>query len=215
MKKTGKILCGVLLSCVLLFGCAKPDGTDGAESEPDVQSEPYDTEHLGDYLEALTYRGMQIPLSEANESHGEAVWRYLTEQATVTEYPSRQLSYYEAQLRAQYRYLAEREQMSYEELLSLRGMTEDSLTEEAKRLVKSDLVYWYVVTDAGISLSEEEKTTLYDRYADRYAQEYGYDRSYLDTHMKDLIFDAMLYDKTTEFLVLNNSVFNPYESASS
>ena len=71
-------------------------------------------------------------------------------------------------------------------------------------MVRKDIVYRYIVECEGISVTDEERTALFDRYVDKYVSDYGYHREYVLTNMTEMIHDSMLYDKTMEFLIANN-----------
>ncbi|MBR2354068.1 MAG: hypothetical protein IKA76_06185 [Clostridia bacterium] len=199
-----KILASLLLSVgilLLVTSCAEDEPNKNPPTGVD-----YDETRLADYLAPVTYEGLIVRCQSPQETKSEAILRTLLAAATVKAYPEGSVEYYEGQLRAEYRYLAEREELTYEALLEIRGITEDDLHKEAKAMVKSDLVLLYIRKHADISLSEAEKTAFYDRYADRYVERFGYDRAYVDTHLREEIFDSMLFDKTMEYLLLHNEV---------
>ena len=72
-------------------------------------------------------------------------------------------------------------------------------------MVKEDLVYEYIRVDADIVLTEQEKTSLFDRYAERFSEQYGYALSDVKDSMAELVYEAMLYDKTIEYLIVHNT----------
>ena len=201
----GRMVAALLLISLLLMGaaCAKdePDGTESEELS-------YDGVEPRDCLSSVTYLGLSVSYDGATESKGEAIWQAVLDGAVVREYPEAPVAYYVSQIRAEYRYLANREGLTLEELLSLRGMSEETVRAEAEEMVKSDLVFLYIVEDAEITLSESERTEHYDRYADRYVEKYGFDRAYVDERLRDEVYDSMLFDKTVEYLVLHNEVEN-------
>ena len=80
----------------------------------------------------------------------------------------------------------------------------DSASAEAKEMAIDDVIYELVRRAENITLSEEEKESLFDKYVDKYVEDYGYTKSYVKKNMSELIYDSMLYDKTTEFLIKNN-----------
>ena len=94
---------------------------------------------------------------------------------------------------------------SYEKTLEFFKVSEETILAEAREIVKGDLAFRYIVKDASISLSEEEKAAQLDRYAQKFAEDYGYTKEYVLEHQKELIYDAMLYDKTMEYLIVNNT----------
>ena len=64
----------------------------------------------------------------------------------------------------------------------------------------------YVRTDAGgIALTDEEKDKYFDKYAEKYAEDWGYNLTYVENELADEVYASMLYDKTTEYLLKNNT----------
>ena len=200
-----RMLAALLLVSLGLMGAAcskdEPEGTDVSELS-------YEGVNPGDYLSSVTYLGLTVAYDATKGTRSETLWQAVVDGATVREYPEQAVAYYVSQIRAEYRYLADREGLKLEELLSLRGMSEETVRAEAAAMVKSDLVFLYVVEDAGIVLSESERIAHYDRYADRYVEKYGFDRAYVDEKLRDEVYDSMLFDKTMEYLLLHNEVTN-------
>ena len=163
-----------------------------APEEPTVWVE-YDGERLDEYVTLDTYTGLTVSLGSAEETRGEAVWRTVVERAQVLSYPQEQLEYYVAQERARHRYFGE-------------DVSEETILADAKQLVKEDLVYRYILRQTGMTLTETEKQTLFDRYVTKYVEDYGYGDAYVREHLKEQVYDSMLYDKTMEYLILNNTV---------
>ena len=56
----------------------------------------------------------------------------------------------------------------------------------------------------GIELTEDNINELFDTYVTRYTL-IGYNESYIRENFRDEILDAMLRDKTIEFLIINNN----------
>ena len=128
--------------------------------------------------------------------------------AEIIAYPTAQVEYYAEQERAKYRYYASRDGVGYNELLDALGVTEESIYENARALVKDDLILAYIAKDAKISLSDEEKSKHYEKYVGWF-EELGYDRNYVYENMSDQIYDMMLKDKIMEYLVKNNTAYTP------
>ena len=84
---------------------------------------------------------------------------------------------------------------------------EDNFTmqAEAKRLVKKDLIFEAIRRREDITLTEEEKSKFFDKYVEKYAESYGYSEDYVREELSELVYESMLYDKTVEFLIINNS----------
>ncbi len=184
--KLWRILPMVLALMLSLVACSQSDAADG------VEWVEYDLDCLEEYVTLDTYVGLTVTLSSADEAKGEAVFRTVLDRAQIHSYPQEQLDYYTAQERAKYRYLEQE-------------ISEETLLADARELVKEDLVYRYILKDTGMSLTEREKTELFDRYVEKYVRTYGYSAEYVRENMKDLVYESMLYDKTMEYLILNNT----------
>lgn len=179
---------------------------DGTETDGYISMPEYDVDNIGSYIKPFEYTELTV-YAEFGETRQEALWKNIVESADITVYPEAQVEYYVAQERAKYRYYAKRDGIEYEALLEALGVTESSMTERAKALVKGDLVLEYIIKDAKITLSEEEKRTHADKYATKLTEVYGYDKDYIKSNMKEQMYDAMLSDKAMEFLLLNNTVY--------
>ena len=177
----------------------------GKDKETEKGGITYDEERLGEYIAPFSYTGLTVELSSADALKSEAVWELILERAEILSYPEDAVDYYAEQRRDTYRYYAEKNDWSYEQALEFFGVSEEDITKEAKEMVKGDLVYRYIVKDAEITLSEKEKSEQLDRYAEKYAEDYGHTKEYVIENMTDLIYDSMLYDKTMEYLIVNNT----------
>jgi FKBP-type peptidyl-prolyl cis-trans isomerase (trigger factor) len=189
-------LCAVLL--LTLPSCGKDEETEKGGIS-------YDEERLSEYVAPFSYTGLTVELSSADDLKSDAVWNLILSRVEILSYPEDAVDYYAEQRRDTYRYYAEKNDWSYEQALEFFGVSEEDITKEAKEMVKGDLVYRYIVKDAGITLSEKEKSEQLDRYAKKYAEDYGYTEEYVIENMSDLIYDSMLYDKTMEYLIVNNT----------
>jgi len=83
------------------------------------------------------------------------------------------------------------------------------MLEEAKALVASDLLGIAIRKSAGIILTDDEKDKLFNKYAEKYAYDWGYNLAYVKDSLKEEVFELMLYDKTSEYLVKNNTFVVP------
>ena len=192
------LLCLVLLLSFGLVSCRK-------DSENSAESVTFDEENIEEYVKPFAYTGLTVELSSADSLRSEAVWRAVLDHAEILAYPEDLVAYYVEQGRDTYRYYAEENDWSYEQTLEFFSVTEEKILEEARQMVKGDLVYRYIVKNAEISLSDEEKTAQFDRYVQKFSEGYGYAEEYVVENMSELIYDSMLYDKTMEYLIVNNT----------
>ena len=211
IKAAALFLALVTLGTVLL-SCKndQKDGTDGTEAESYISMPEYDIDSIEAYIKPFEYTGRTV-YAKSDETRQEALWNYIVKSVEIITYPTEQLEYYTAQERAKYRYYAKRDGIDYEELLEALDVTEATMTERAKALVREDLALEYILKDAKITLSEEEKQTHADRYAEKLTEVYGYSKDYIKANMKEQMYDAMLSDKAMEFLLLNNTVHTTSE----
>lgn len=191
----------LFLTVLFLFGLASCH----KEKEDSAEGVTYDETRLDEYVAPFVYRGLTVELSSAESLKSEAVWQAVLDGAEILAYPEEAVEYYAEQCRDTYRYYAEKNDWSYEQALEFFGVTEEEILSEAREMVKGDLVYRYIVRDAEISLSEEEKSEQIDRYVQKFSEDYGYTEDYVRENMTDLIYDSMLYDKTMEYLIVKNT----------
>ncbi len=193
----------VLLVCVLLLlcGCGKPRLDTDGEEQTNIDYTGLD---ISEYIGEISYLGLTVSLESENSSKEDALWSEILENTEIKGYPEDKVKYYFEQQRASYMYLAGDED-GYEMLLKIRGITEEDMLAEAEKMVAKDLVFRLVVEREGIELTENEKTELFDRYAEKYVKDYGYTKSYVISDMPNIIYESMLYDKTMEYLILKNN----------
>lgn len=194
------ILCALsLLLCALLVSCAKKDEEKGESAK---KIDVFALE-LSEYIRLGEYKNLIITFTY--ESRAEAAWREVTNGSEVIKYPEELVSYYTEQTKAKYRYYAEKNGMEYAKVLEDFGATEESIAIEAKALAKADLVFAALVKAENITLSEGEKAEHFGRYLEFYVDSYGYTEEYVRENLTDEIYESMLYDKASEFLIINNS----------
>ena len=201
------LVCAICLS--VLTGCKKDDVTEDNEGNNDSDNTQavldYSKINIDDYVKSVSYKGLTLMLKSEDASREAAIWDELLRTAVIESYPEEAVNYYFAQTKDYYMFIANNDREAYELLLSSRNMTEEDMVAEARELVKKDLVYLYVTQKEGITVSDEEKAQLFDKYVAAYVSEYGYSAEYVKANMTELIYDSMLYDKTLEFLILNNT----------
>lgn len=160
-------------------------------------------EELEECVNICKYKDVEIALGSL-ESRGEAIVEYIEINSAIKDYPDGTVNYYAEQLEEQYRYYAQQADMKYEEMLD--QLSEDNFTmnAEAKKLVKKDMIFELIRKKEDITLTEEEKNEFFDKYVKKYAEVYKYSEDYVREELRELVYDLMLYDKTVEFLIINN-----------
>ena len=188
-----------LIILISMFSCKKNGENESVEP---VDFAAMSDDELKSYAELGEYKLMT--LKQGSSPKGEVVWAAVKKNATVRSYPEQQVSYYVSQIKAQYAYYAEEAGISYKEMLREVGATDESIRSEAESMATDDVIYELVRRDADITLREEEKSKFFEKYVEKFVADYGYSREYVKENMQDEIYESMLYDKTTEFLITNN-----------
>lgn len=209
--KSRIFICGVLLltvlTCISLWSCSKEsEGAESAESETWATTEKsYEDMDISAYVTGVSYKGVKYTLDSEELSKEQVLWDAMLRNAQVTAYPEDMVEYFFSQTKAAYMYLVDGDEEAYLMLLESRGTDESKMREEAREMVKKDLVFWYIVQAEGITVTEEEKQTHFDKYVDKFVSDYGYSRDYVKSDMADEIYESMLYDKTLEYLFSVNT----------
>jgi len=201
-----RLWAGLCLVCLLLsLAACKGKETEEIQTTVVPKQVDYASLTLSDYVHLGTYRDLEITLSSADASRGDAVFSAVVKGSEILAYPEEQVEYYAEQQRATYRYYAKQKDASYEEILKANGVTEEGILAKAKELTAKDLVYHAIVQAEQLSLTEEEKNTHFDRYVARFVQIYGYGETYVRENMREQIYESMLYDKMLEKLITLNT----------
>ena len=205
------IALALLLFSLLLPTCGKEDPSDNETTAPVADTSPhgvsyYDNmEDLSSFLTLGSYKGLTVTPKEG-QTKEDAVWEAVIANATRVAVPTEEVDYYFASLCAQYRYYASLKDMEYSELLSSLGISEASLRSDAYQMARKDLLFVAVLRDSKISLTDTEKNSLFPKYMDKFVSDYGYSADDVATDLRELIYETMLYDKVTEYLLANNTV---------
>lgn len=199
-----RLLCVALAVLCLLSLCACSGEEAQSTNGQKLDILGMELGQIKNYIEIGKYKGLEV--STAENTRDGAIWAAVEGNFSLKEYPEQHVLYYAEQLRVEYRYYAEQDGKSKDEIDALLEESEESILAEARALTKSDLVYAAIVKLEGISVTEDEKAALFDRYVEKYVSVYGYGAEYVKQNMADEIYSSMLYDKTTEFLLTNNNV---------
>ena len=160
-------------------------------------------EEISESIEIGEYKGCNIDTQ--GKSKDFAILQHIEANTRIKEYPEGTVEYYVDQLKKQYKYYAEQAGMKYEAMLDELGEDNFTMQAEAKRLVKQDMIFSFIQRKENITLSDEEKSTHFDRYVKKYSEKYNYEESYVREELSALVYESMLYDKTLEYLIINNT----------
>lgn len=212
MKSIIKIIaCSLFISLLCLAVCSCGNKLNIPEDRAELSDLDYSDINVGDYIKSVTYKDLTVTLDTADASREEALWEEILKNANISSYPEEKVEYYFQQEKAYYMYIVKDDEEDYAALLSVRGISEESMTEDARRMVAKDLIYRFVADAEGIELTEEDKTQLFDRYVEKFVSDYGYTKAYVAENMADSVYESMLYDKTMEYLILQNTFVTPNE----
>jgi hypothetical protein len=188
----------------MLVSCKKEAEKESGISTEKMNISAITDQELASYVLLGEYKGLVIELGA--RSKDVAVWDEVASRAQVKTLPEQQVRYYFEQAKAQYEYYAQTADMSYEQILSELGTSEEQMLLEAQDLALGDILFELVRRAEGIDLTESEKAEHFERYVEKYVADYGYSTEYVSQNLKDLIYESMLYDKVTEFLISNNEI---------
>ncbi|MBE6577411.1 MAG: hypothetical protein E7653_04675 [Ruminococcaceae bacterium] len=184
------------------------DNADNNQGDGQAKTEAkldYSNVVLSDYIKSINYKGLTVLLENESSSKQDAVWEAVLASVDMEFYPVEPVQYYFNQTKRLYMEAVGNNEDDYYSLLISRGISENDMLADAQAFVKEDLVFLYITQTEQISVSEQEKQELFDKYVDKYVSDYGYKRIYVIANMSELIYESMLYDKTTEYLILNNT----------
>ena len=207
MKKIGFVALLTLLAvliCSSLISCKKEDEKESDISAEKINISAMTDQELASYVLLGGYKGLAIELGA--RAKDVAVWDEIASRAEVKNLPEQQVNYYFEQSKAQYKYYAQTAGISYEQMLAELGTTEEKMTLEARQLALGDILFELVRRAEDIELTESEKAEHFDRYVEKYVEDYGYSAEYVSQNLGDLIYESMLYDKVTEFLISSNEL---------
>ncbi|MBE6593045.1 MAG: hypothetical protein E7642_03525 [Ruminococcaceae bacterium] len=194
------VLALALTLALFALSCSQKKDEENKTEKLDFSS--MSAEELGAYAELGEYKGLEITLG--GRTKDEAVWSAVRSSADIKSYPEEQAEYYFAQTKAQYEYYAEGADVSYKEMLTELGTSEEKMMQEARQMAIDDVLFELVKRAENIALSESEKSEHFDRYVKKYVDGYGYSEEYVRKDLSDAVYDSMLYDKVCEFLITNN-----------
>lgn len=212
MKDFIKIIaCLLLISLLCLAACGCKNNADASNNGEEMTELDYSDIDLREYVKEITYKGLTVMLGSADASREEALWGEILKNTSISSYPEEKVEYYFQQQRAYYMYTVNNDEDAYAELLSLRGISEEDMLDEARRMVAKDMIYRLVSDTEGIELTGDEKSRLFDRYVEKFVSDYGYTKTYVSENMSEEVYESMLYDKTMEYLILQNTFVTPNE----
>ncbi len=190
-----------LIIAILILSMAFSFISCGKKSVVKIAEMPL--EELEKCISLSQYKDLTVTLG--SKTKGEAIVDYICKNSIVKKYPNGTVDYYFEQLKEQYHYYADEMDIPYEVMLDELG--EDNVTMKAasRELVKKDMVLELIRKKEGISLTEEEKASFFDKYVKKFAESYKFSEEYVRENLPNLVYQSMLHDKTVEFLIVHNN----------
>ena len=188
--------------CICLTSCAPQPASPEPEVDEDIIDEPIDIAalDLSEYVELGDYKSLTVRYDPSKISKGDAAWEELLRISNIKKYPEDQVSYYFYQKRTGYEHMAKAGGITYDELLTSLGITEEMILEECRKLTAEDLVFYALIEAEGIIVTDSEKELYFEKYVALFVADYGYTEDYVRAYLESEIYDTMLYDKTLEKL---------------
>lgn len=163
----------------------------------------------GDYTSVEAFRTFYREYLDAEaleQAHAQALntlWSTVIEGTTFHKVPEEQTTYYYEQLKAQYQSYAASYGLTYETILSLYGLTDESLKVQAENYAKQDLAFYAIVKAEGLTITEEE----YLAGLSAYALNAGAGATELEAYYgREYITESLLWDEMMEMLYNNANI---------
>ncbi len=136
---------------------------------------------------------MQAELDGKAESEAmNTLWTSVVENAEVKEYPEQHVLHYYGELMGQYEYYASYYSVDLATVMSLYGVTEESVMETSRMYAKQDMVLYAIIGQEGIAVTDEEYTAKLEEIASSAG---ATAQAVEDYYGKDYIMESMLWDK--------------------
>lgn len=127
------------------------------------------------------------------------IWEQVVSNAIIHSYPEDKVNEIYSQNVSTYTMYGAMYGMSYEDFLKNQGYTDADVLEEARSMVKEDLIFYSIVKAENITISDEEYTATLPEFAAYY--DYTDPEELVKAYGEASIRDAMLWNKTQDLLV--------------
>ena len=189
-----RVVSVLLLVSALFISCGKAEF---------VKVSTFSLSELEECVEIAKYKGMTFEFDGTDEQ--DMIKNHLKAESKLKKLPEGAVDYYLEQLEKEYKYYAEQAGVKYEELLEQLALTQKELEDEAKSLVFEDIILAIIQKKENITVTDSDKEKYFDRYVTRYAEIHKYSEEHIRENLKEEVYQTMLYDKTMEYLIVNNT----------
>ncbi len=138
-------------------------------------------------------------------------WQKVMDSSEVIKYPEEEVAKKQKEMKDYYEQYAESYGMSWDDFISMTGMTEEQFTEEAKTYaeesVKEEMIMYTIARNENIAVTEG----AYEEEAQKYVESLGYDsvEALEEAYDKDTIITSILWNEVFEFLLDNAKIVEP------
>ena len=129
-------------------------------------------------------------------------WDTILENSTVISLPEEAVKYYYDNYVEYYKEIAENSNYTYEEYLEAESITDEMLRNNANECVKNDIIFYTIIKNEGLSVTDEE----YTEYLEEIADANGTTSENIEKYYgKEYIKQSMLYEEVLDIIYNSNT----------
>lgn len=176
-----------------------------------VKSLKKDYKTVEDYKKAVRADLEEQAEESAKQAMMSTAWQKVMDSSEVIKYPEEEVAKKQKEMKDYYEQYAESYGMSWDDFISMTGMTEEQFTEEAKTYaeesVKEEMIMYTIARNENIAVTEG----TYEEEAQKYVESLGYDsvEALEEAYDKDTIITSILWNEVFEFLLDNAKIVEP------
>lgn len=176
-----------------------------------VKSLKKDYKTVEDYKKAVRADLEEQAEESAKQAMMSTAWQKVMDSSEVIKYPEEEVAKKQKEMKDYYEQYAESYGMSWDDFISMTGMTEEQFTEEAKTYaeesVKEEMIMYTIARNENIAVTEG----AYEEEAQKYVESLGYDsvEALEEAYDKDTIITSILWNEVFEFLLDNAKIVEP------
>ena len=147
----------------------------------------------------------------AKQAMMSSAWQTVMDNSEVIKYPEEEVATKQQEMKDYYEQYAESYGMTWEDFISMTGMTEEQFEEESKNYaeesVKEEMIMYTISRNEDISVTEK----TYEEEAQKYVDSLGYGsiEELEEAYDKDTIITSILWNQVFEFLLDNANIVDP------
>lgn len=176
-----------------------------------VKSLKEDFKTVEEYKKAVREDLEEQAEESAKQAMMSTAWQKVMDNSEVIKYPEEEVAKKQKEMKDYYEQYAESYGMSWDDFISMTGMTEEQFTEEAKTYaeesVKEEMIMYTIARNENIAVTEG----AYEEEAQKYVESLGYEsiEALEEAYDKDTIITSILWNEVFEFLLDNAKIVEP------